>query len=81
MNWEKNLAPGYRVATIEDLAIIKLTSEQRSIMAIFAKEKGREFVDIPDVPAAGNTGPWKSSQEESYGVLRIPLDVLETKLN
>lgn len=81
MNWEKNLAPGFRVATIEDLAIIKLTPQQRSIMAIFARQKGQEYVDIPDVPAAGNTGPWKSGQEEGYGALRIPLSVLEAKLN
>ncbi|MCD8498319.1 MAG: hypothetical protein LRZ85_09820 [Alphaproteobacteria bacterium] len=81
MNWERNLAPGYRKATIEDLAIIKLTSDQRSAMAAFARSRGQEYVDIPDVPAAGNTGPWKSGQEEGYGVLRIPLSVLEMKLN
>lgn len=81
MNWEKDLAPGYRKATFEDLAVIKLTPEQRGVMAVFARQKGQDYVDIPDVPAAGNTGPWKSGQEEGYGVLRIPLDVLETKLN
>ncbi|HRQ62014.1 MAG TPA: hypothetical protein PLO23_10990 [Alphaproteobacteria bacterium] len=81
MNWEKNLAPGYRKATIEDLMIIGLGPDQRAGMAAFARAKGQEFVDIPDVPAAGKTGPWKSGQEEGYGVLRIPLDVLETKLN
>lgn len=78
---DQQLASGYRLAKFEDLAVIGLTSQQRSIMAIFAKERGQEHVDIPDVPAAGNTGPWKSGQEEGYGVLRIPLSVLETKLN